>query len=163
MSSDVYARIVHHVVRPEAVLAEVGGAEDGAALLFLGTVRDHADGRAVEGLCYEAYESMAREVLEAILREVADATGVERLAAVHRVGELEIGDVSVAIAVSSPHREAAYRASRMVIEAIKERLPVWKKELYVGGERKWVDGRKPGPVAEEPRPSEVASSTREAS
>lgn len=143
MSRSVYARVVHHVIRPAAVLAEVGSDEDGAVLLFLGTVRNHADGRAVEGLKYEAYESMAREVLETILKEVAGTTGVERLAAVHRAGELDIGEVSVAIAVSSPHRDAAYEASRMVIEEIKARLPVWKKELYVGGEQAWVDGRTP--------------------
>ena len=158
MSSRLYARIVHHGIRPDSVLSEVGGDEDGAVLLFLGTVRNHADGRSVEGLRYEAYEAMAREVLETVLREVADATGVERLAAVHRVGELEIGEVSVAIAVSSPHRDAAYRASRMVIEEIKARLPVWKQELYAGGDQEWVEGRTPAP-AEAPPSAPAAPDT----
>lgn len=143
--SRAYARVVHHAIRPADVLSQVGADEDGAVLLFLGTVRNHADGRAVEGLRYEAYEAMAREVLETILREVGEATGVDRLAAVHRVGELDIGEVSVAIAVSSPHRDAAYRASRSVIEEIKARLPVWKKEVYADGEREWVEGRTPRP------------------
>lgn len=160
MSARVHARIVHHGIRPGSVLAEVGSHEDGAVLLFLGTVRNHADGRAVEGLRYEAYEAMAREVLEAILQEVAEATGVEKIAAVHRVGELDLGEVSVAIAVSSPHREAAYRASREVIEEIKARLPVWKKELYVGGEQEWVEGRTPeaSPASSEDATPDLASS-----
>lgn len=152
-----YARIVHHAIRPEALLAEVGEEEDGAVLLFLGTVRDHADGRSVEGLHYEAYEAMAREVLEEILREAGEQAGVRRLAAMHRIGELEVGEVSVAIAVSSPHRDEAYRASRLVIEEIKARLPVWKKERYAGGVETWVRGRSPvggGPEEQDgPSPS----------
>lgn len=138
-----YARIVHHPIRPDAILGEVGDDGDGAVLLFLGTVRNHAEGRPVEGIHYEAYEAMAREVLEEILREVAEHTGVPRLAAVHRIGELEVGEVSIAIAVSSPHRDAGYQASRLVIEEVKRRLPVWKKERYGDGGEEWVGGRAP--------------------
>ena len=132
--------IVGEPIDPAAVLSRVGSPSDGAALLFLGTVRDHADGRAVGGMRYETYESMAGEVLAAIAREAAERLGTPRLAVVHRVGELGIGDVSVAIAVSSPHRESAYAASRYVIEEIKRRLPVWKHEHFLDGDARWVAG-----------------------
>jgi molybdopterin synthase catalytic subunit len=132
--------IVQAPIDPADVLARVGDPSDGAVLLFLGTVRDHADGRAVEGLHYESYQAMAEEVLAAIAAEAAQRLGTDRVAVVHRVGELEVGDVSVAIAVSSAHRAEAYDASRYVIEEIKKRLPVWKNERYTGGEAAWVRG-----------------------
>ena len=135
------AEVVHNAIDPARVLAMVGGPADGAVLLFLGTVRDHADGRAVDGLRYEAYQEMAEDVLAEIAREAAERLGTHRIAVVHRVGELSIGDVSVAIAVSSPHRAEAFQASRYVIEEIKKRLPVWKREQYVDGEAGWVPGR----------------------
>ena len=143
MRPGVTADVTDAPVRPEEVLRAVGGDEDGAVLLFVGTVRNHADGRPVRGLRYESYEAMAREVLADIAAEAADETGVERLRVVHRVGELTVGEVSVAIAVSSPHREEAYRASRYVIEEIKKRLPVWKKEFYTDGRAGWVEGVDP--------------------
>ena len=135
-----FAAIVREPIEPAAVLAQVGAAGDGAALLFLGTVRDHSDGRPVEGMSYDAYETMADEVLSTIADEAAALFGTRRLAVVHRVGELAIGDVSVAIAVSSPHRAEAYDASRYVIEEIKRRLPVWKRERFRDGEARWVSG-----------------------
>lgn len=121
----------------------MGAAEDGAVVLFLGVVRNHAQGRAVDGMRYEAYESMAEEVLEDIAREAATRHGVDNLHVVHRVGELPVGDVSVAIAASSPHRAEAFAASRQVIEEIKKRLPVWKREHYVEGDAAWVTGEDP--------------------
>ncbi len=135
-----FANIVDGPIDPSALLARVGDAGDGAVLLFLGTVRDHADGRSVSGLHYEAYREMAAEVLRAIAVEAAERLGTDRVAVVHRVGELAIGDVSVAIAVSSPHRAQAYEASRYVIEEIKQRLPVWKREIYLEGDASWVRG-----------------------
>lgn len=134
------AAIQREPIDPATVLSRVGAPSDGAVLLFLGTVRNHADGRAVGGMRYETYEAMAAEVLEAIVREAAERLGTPRVAVVHRVGELGVGDVSVAIAVSSPHRESAYAASRHVIEEIKRRLPVWKHEHFVAGGARWVDG-----------------------
>lgn len=133
--------IVASTVDPAAVLTLVGDDADGAVLLFLGTVRDHADGRSVGGLRYEAYQSMAEEVLDAIAEEAVGQLGTGAIAVVHRVGDLAVGDVSVAVAVSSPHRAEAYQASRYVIEEIKKRLPVWKHERYADGEATWVPGR----------------------
>jgi molybdopterin synthase catalytic subunit len=89
---------------------------------------------------YDAYEAMAADVLRAIAEEAVARLGTPRVVVVHRVGELALGDVSVAIAVSSPHRDVAYDASRYVIEEIKSRLPVWKHERFVAGEARWVEG-----------------------
>lgn len=137
------ATIVHEPIDPGHVLTMIGADQDGASLLFLGVVRDHNDGRAVGGVRYDAYEEMAAQVLSEIVAEAVRTAGTSRIAAVHRVGELEVGEVSVAIAVSSPHRAEAYEASRYIIEEIKKRLPVWKKERYSDGAEEWVEGRTP--------------------
>lgn len=143
----VYARVTRDAILPADVLGRVGSPEDGAALLFLGTVRDHADGEAVRGLTYEAYVSMAEAELARIAGEAAARAGSDRVAVVHRVGELAIGDVAVAIAVSTPHRAESFDAGRYVIEEIKKRLPIWKREHYADAESRWVEGTAP-PVPE---------------
>jgi molybdopterin synthase catalytic subunit len=97
---------------------------------------------------YEAYEDMAAAVLAEIAAQAAGRLGTDRVAVVHRVGALAIGEVSVAIAVSSPHRADAYDASRLVIEEIKKRLPVWKQERYVDGQEDWVPGHPLAPQEE---------------
>src|SRR5688572_22975599 len=94
-------------------------------------------------MTYEAYERMATPVLAEIAHEAAERLRTDRIAVVHRVGELAIGEVSVAIAVSSPHRAEAYDASRYVIEEIKQRLPVWKREHFTSGRSEWVEGVQP--------------------
>lgn len=134
----------------DQVLAAVAAPDDGAVLLFLGTVRNHNDGRQVDGMRYDAYVEMAGSVLAEIAAEAAERLGTDRIAVAHRIGELRIGEVSVAIAVSSPHRAQAYDASRYVIEEIKRRLPVWKREYYVDGDAHWLDGETP-PVPERSR------------
>lgn len=139
----VRAWITSDPVDPARVLDAVGAAGDGASVLFVGTVRDHNDGRGVRGMCYSAYEDMARTVLEAIAREAAEGLGTDRLAVVHRVGDLGIGEASVVIAASSPHRAESFDAVRYVIEEIKKRLPVWKREHYIEGDTRWLDGTIP--------------------
>jgi molybdopterin synthase catalytic subunit len=136
----VFSAITSHPIDPAEVLARVGADEDGAVLLFLGVVRNHADGRAVDGMRYDAYEEMARGVLADIAREVSERYGTDRVAVIHRVGDLALGETSVAIAVSTPHRAEAFAAGREVIEEIKKRLPVWKKEHYLDGDSVWVEG-----------------------
>lgn len=135
--------ITDGVIDPMQVLTEVGGPEDGAAVLFLGTVREHNDGRAVSGMRYEAYRDMAERELAAIVHDVRKATDVTRIVAVHRTGELGIGEISVAVAASSPHRAQAFDAARATIEEIKRRLPVWKHEHYVDGAARWLEGAVP--------------------
>lgn len=143
MSALIHTAVVQSPIDPGEVLARVGAPEDGAAILFLGTVRNHADGSGVDGITYEAYEQMAEPVLAEIAREAAEILGTDRVVVVHRVGELAVGEHSVAIAVSSPHRAQSYEASRYVIEEIKKRLPVWKKEHYTDGRDAWVEGEAP--------------------
>lgn len=139
----VHCAVGPDAIDPGAVLARVGSDEDGAALLFVGVVRNHADGRAVSGMRYDAYVEMAGKELRSIAAEAAVRLGTDRVAVEHRIGELGIGDVSVAIAVSSPHRAESFDAARYVIEEIKKRLPVWKKEHYFDGTAEWVEGTVP--------------------
>ena len=152
----IHSALSHDPIEPADVLARVGHEEDGAAVLFLGTVRNHADDRPVSGITYEAYEEMAAPVLAEIAREAAEILGTDRLAVVHRVGELAVGEHAVAIAASSPHRAQAYEASRYVIEEIKKRLPVWKKEHYADGRDEWVEGTTPRPEGGDGEPAAPA-------
>lgn len=146
-----FAEITSDPLDAARLLARVGAPEDGAVLLFLGTVRNHADGRSVSGMQYEGYKEMALEVLRRIAEEASERFSTPNLAVTHRLGKLEIGEVSVVVAVSSPHRAEAYGASRYVMEEIKRRLPVWKKEFYVEGAPEWVRGTVP-PVDGTPAP-----------
>lgn len=139
----IWTQVGPDPIDPAAVLGRVGSASDGAVILFVGTVRNYADGRAVSGMTYEAYTAMAAAVLREIAEETAARYETDRVAVVHRIGALTIGEPSVAIAVSTPHRAEAYAASRQVIEQIKERLPVWKHEHYLDGDSRWVAGRVP--------------------
>ena len=139
----IFAEVSSDPIDTAALLAKVGSDEDGAALLFIGVVRDHAEGRKVTGMRYDVYAEMATEVLREIALEASIPLGTDRIAVAHRFGELKIGEISVGIAVSSPHRAEAYEASRFVIEEIKKRLPVWKKEHYVDGVSEWVEGTIP--------------------
>jgi molybdopterin synthase catalytic subunit len=130
-------------IAPDDVLREVGSTEDGAVVLFLGTVRRSNAGREVSGMRYDAYRDMAEGVLTDIAREAADRTGSARIAVAHRIGQLKLGEVSVAIAASTPHRAEAYDVSRYIIEEIKKRLPVWKQEHYTSGDAAWLGGATP--------------------
>lgn len=122
------------------VLAAVEGPAEGGVVLFVGRVRDQARGRTVRRLDYEAYPAMAVAELEALEREALAARGAARVALVHRVGRLEIGEVAVAIAVAAPHRAQAFDACRWLIDALKQRVPIWKKEWYADGSE-WVSDR----------------------
>jgi molybdopterin synthase catalytic subunit len=139
----VRAWITRDVLDVHQVLAAVGSPADGAAVLFVGTVRAENDGRPVSGMRYEAYAEMAEAVLCDIASAAAARIDSDRVAVVHRIGELAIGDASVAIAVSAPHRAEAFDAARFVIEQIKQRLPVWKHEHYTGGDSRWLAGSVP--------------------
>jgi molybdopterin synthase catalytic subunit len=121
------------------LVAEVSDPANGASILFVGTVRDVNDGRAVTGIDYSAYVSMAERELAAILDEAATRFGTPHLVVEHRLGTLAVGDASIAIAVAHPRRGAAYDASRFIIEEIKRRVPIWKREHYTDGTREWVD------------------------
>lgn len=112
----------------------------GAVVLFLGTVRNENFGRRVLSVTYEAYEKMAVQELKRIADEIRQKWTIGRIAIVHRTGKLTVGEVSVAIVVSAPHRHEAFEAARTAIERIKEIVPIWKQEEYASGERKWLLG-----------------------
>jgi molybdopterin synthase catalytic subunit len=113
---------------------------DGAVCLFLGVVRDHNEGRAVVALEYEAYEEMALPLMAEIEAELRRRWPVSDVRLVHRLGALRVGEISVAVAVASPHRAEAFAACREGIDTLKARVPIWKKEFYADGSR-WVDGQ----------------------
>ena len=140
------ARITRDPLDAATLLREAGAASDGAVLLFVGTVRDRNDGRAVGHLEYESYEAMAERTLELIVAEARARWDVGEVRVAHRIGRLEIGEASVVIAVASPHRDAAYEASRYVIEELKKRVPIWKREGYLDGPSEWLAGTHPAAV-----------------
>ena len=133
------SEIVTRPLDPAALLREVAGAGNGAAVLFVGTVRDDNEGRAVTGIEYAAYAEMAERELRAIAREACDRWHTPHVVVEHRVGRLAVGEASVVIAVGHPRRAQAYDASRYIIEELKRRVPIWKREEYVDGTREWVD------------------------
>jgi molybdopterin synthase catalytic subunit len=125
--------IVDRPIDVEAVRAAVADPSIGAELVFCGVGRADFDGRQVLSLAYEAYPAMAEPVMRAIADEIAARWPGSRVAMVHRTGPVAIGEPSVVIAVATPHRAACYEASRYAIEALKARVPVWKKEIFADG------------------------------
>ncbi len=123
-------------------LAALQGATsaDGALCLFVGLVRDHNRGRTVVRLEYEAYEEMALPLMEEIAAETRRRWPVTDVRIVHRLGSLDVGEPSVAVAVASPHRDEAFAACRYAIDTLKATVPIWKKEFYSDGEA-WQDER----------------------
>jgi molybdopterin synthase catalytic subunit len=135
----VRADIVEREIDCAALLREVAAHANGATVLFVGTVRDVNDDRAVTGIDYTAYRAMAARELAAIVGEAAARHGTTHIVVEHRVGTLGLGDASVAIAVGHARRAAAFDASRQIIEELKRRVPIWKREHYADGTREWVD------------------------
>lgn len=143
--------IVERALDPPALLTEAASNATGASVLFVGTVRDINDGRGVTALDYKAYVPMAEKEMAAIALEAEARWSPARVVCEHRVGALTLGDASVAIAVAHPHRAAAFDACRYVIEELKQRVPVWKREHYADGDLAWVenDGRRVSGVGPE--------------
>lgn len=129
--------ITDQPIQPEEVTEKVKRREAGAITLFLGTVREFTHGKKTLFLEYESYPSMAVKQLERIGDEVRERWSDTMVAITHRVGRLEISDIAVVIAVSSPHRKSAYEANEYVIERIKQIVPIWKKEFGEDGSA-WI-------------------------
>ena len=110
----------------------------GALVCFEGRVRDHNDGRAVDGLSYQAYVELAEAEGRRIVDEARDKFAVEHIVCVHRIGDLALGDIAVWAGVSAAHRAAAFDACRYVIDQVKARVPIWKREHYVQGASAWL-------------------------
>jgi molybdopterin synthase catalytic subunit/molybdopterin converting factor small subunit len=130
-------RLTRGPINLTSVVVEVVDERAGGIATFLGTVRAQSRGREVIALEYEAYEEMAEAVLAEIAAEAQSRYDLCKVAIAHRLGRVEVGETSVAIAVSAPHRQDALEACKDVIDTLKERVPLWKKELYEGGEE-WI-------------------------
>jgi molybdopterin converting factor subunit 1 len=141
IAQDIF-RIVRDPIRPGEVIAAMKAPEDGAMVIFDGFVRNNFKGRQTLYLEYEAYEPMAYSKMREIGAAIREKFSIDRLAIVHRLGRLEIGETSVFIAVSSAHRAAAFDACRFAIDTLKRNVPIWKKEFFVGGSV-WAEGEQP--------------------
>jgi molybdopterin synthase catalytic subunit len=137
----IYVAITDAPIDVMDCLNRVEDPKHGARVLFLGVVRDHNLGKRVRAVSYDVFEPLAlttfRQIAESAKREVE---GTLRCLIIHRRGRLGVGEASIAIVVSSPHRDEAYRGSRVIIEAVKHQAPIWKKEHYEGGDSEWVQG-----------------------
>jgi molybdopterin synthase catalytic subunit len=137
---DRLVRVTEEPLDPSEALGFVADPAAGGTVLFSGTVRDHSDAGAVTGLDYEAWEERAGELLGAIGDELFAGWPVRKVALLHRVGRLSVGEISVLVCCSAPHRAEAFEAARHGIERIKQDVPIWKKEGLVSGEAHWVMG-----------------------
>jgi molybdopterin synthase catalytic subunit len=138
-SENTFFKITAKEIRVQPIIRKVFSSESGALVVFIGTVRKLSRGRKIENLEYEAYEEMALREFSKIADYVKDKWDVTRVAIAHRIGKLEPGEISLVIAVSAPHRDDAYQASRYIIEELKKTVPIWKKEVWEGGEE-WIQG-----------------------
>lgn len=132
------AAIVTHPLDAAALMAEVASHAHGATTLFVGTVREVNQGRPVSGIEYSAYDSMATAELDRILHEAGEAFPGVTVVVEHRIGTLALGEASVIVATAHAHRAPALDAQRYVVEELKKRVPVWKREHYTDGTREWV-------------------------
>jgi molybdopterin synthase catalytic subunit len=144
-SGDVF-QLVRERIDSHRITESLKAAADGALVVFDGFVRNSFKGQRTEYLVYEAYEPMAYAKMREIGAQIHEKFPIHRLAIVHRLGRLEIGETSVLIAASSPHRAAAFDACRYGIDTLKRTVPIWKKEHFVGG-AVWAEGEIPGQEA----------------
>ena len=132
-------RVTEDVLLAQEAIEAVGSSGAGAIDVFLGVVRDNNLGRQVQYLDYEAYPGMAERVMREIGETAQKRFGLEAYAVLHRTGRLEIGETSLLVAVSCAHRAASFEACRWMVDEIKKRVPVWKKEVWSDGES-WIEG-----------------------
>jgi molybdopterin synthase catalytic subunit len=136
------AELVEGPIALERLLAAAVRPDCGAVVLFLGTTRDHHEGREVLRLEYEAYRPMALTVLEQIEREAVERHSVASCRIVHRLGAVSPAEASIAVVVAAAHRSAAFDACRWAMDQVKRTAPIWKKEHYAGGDAAWTAGAK---------------------
>jgi len=130
--------LTHEPLDPTGLLAQVSSPAAGAVVLFLGTTRELTAGRRTASLDYECYPQMAEKKLAELEAEARRRWPIVECAIVHRLGHLELGEASIAIAVSSPHRADAFAAGQWLIDTIKEVVPIWKRENWADGTHEWV-------------------------
>jgi molybdopterin synthase catalytic subunit len=134
-----YFALTRHAIDPHAIIARLVTGSEGAVVTFEGTVRNNTGGRATLCLDYECYESMALKLMARIGLEISAAHPVARIAMVHRLGRMLVGETSVAVIVTAAHRRPAFEAALEGIDRLKKLVPIWKKEHFVDGEV-WVEG-----------------------
>jgi molybdopterin synthase catalytic subunit len=131
--------ITKDTLNPEEFFKECRPSSgSGALVTFSGVVRDHHEGRDVEKLIYECYESMAEKMIHRIVNEISNQWPIDNIWVKHRTGELGVGETAVLIAVSSAHRAESFKACEAMIDRIKHKVPIWKKEFYKDGTNQWV-------------------------
>jgi molybdopterin synthase catalytic subunit len=140
MAGELHVRVTGEAIGADEAIAFVADPAAGGTCVFLGTVRDHSEAGAVTGLSYEAWDELAVRRLQELGEELFATWPLRKVALLHRTGELAIGEVSVVIACSAPHRAEAFEACRHGIERLKQDVPIWKKEALVTGESHWVMG-----------------------
>ena len=140
MAERSLVRVTTEVLDPSEALAWVADPSAGGTCMFVGTVRDRSGAGDVAGIVYEAWPELAEQKFGGVAGEMLERWPECRVALVHRHGELEVGEVSVVVAVSAPHRDRAFEACRYGIDRLKEEAPVWKKELLATGEAEWAAG-----------------------
>ncbi len=139
MADDIY-RIQEEEIKPDALHCAVLSNSDGAVTTFAGVVRDNTKGRGTSYLVYDAYKSMAEKKMREIGEEIKTRWDVHCVGILHRIGRMEIGEISVLIAISSPHRKASLEACHYAIDRLKETVPIWKKEMWTDGGEAWIEG-----------------------
>ncbi len=134
----------------QTVTESVRSNDAGAVVLFLGTVREFTGDAQTSSLEYEVYPQMAVQAMEQLDREARERWTLVNVSIVHRTGPLDLGEIAVAVAVSSAHRAAAFEAGQWLLDTLKQRVPIWKKELYSNGQTEWVHPTQKSPPATSP-------------
>ena len=134
------AELTHEPIPVERLTREAPRPDCGAVVLFLGTTRDHHEGRRVVQLAYEAYEPMALAALETLEREAASRFAIASCRIVHRLGEVPLTEASVVVVAAAAHRAPAFDACRWAMDELKRTVPIWKKEFFAEGGEGWVEG-----------------------
>ena len=142
--------ITDQTIDTAQVLEHVRSCEAGAVVLFLGTVREYTQGRRSVSLDYECYPQMAEVQLQALEEDARQRWALVEVCIVHRVGHIELGEISVAIAVSAAHRQGAFEAGQWLIDRLKQVVPIWKREHFADGTTQWVH---PGAAGDENAPA----------
>ena len=135
--ADKFVHITEAVLEPDAIIDLVKDDSAGAIDVFIGTVRNKTADRKVQHLDYEAYDPMAVKEIQKIIKQAQTKWPIIKAAAYHRKGKLVIGDIAVIVAVSTPHRQASFEACQFIIDTLKQTVPIWKKEVFDGGEE-WI-------------------------
>jgi molybdopterin synthase catalytic subunit len=134
----ITVRLTDEEIDYTALTESVRSHQAGAVVLFMGTVREFTNGRQTAALDYDAYPEMARAKMDEVCREAGRRWPLIGAGLIHRLGHLELGEISVAVAVSAPHRQDAFAAGRFIIDRLKETVPVWKQENWADGTTEWV-------------------------